>query len=171
MISPKLTRHLNGKNTRSDHNIIHRHRNLNETKSSENAHIMLQMAGKCSNYARNWGLCFSRPIMQKIMLAYCINAYSATWMEKIVCGNGKFIHLQSMYELHVDLQYIETCPHNVEVNSQYCRPKLNTMGHNWTWPSSVQTLSRGINREGLSWKAGNPHDWVQWYRDSTLSIG
>ena len=25
----------------------------------ENAHIMLEMAGKYSNYARNWGLCFS----------------------------------------------------------------------------------------------------------------
>ena len=31
--------------------------------SRENAHIMLEMAGKCSNYARNWGLCFSFWIM------------------------------------------------------------------------------------------------------------
>ena len=31
--------------------------------SMENAHIMLEMAGKCSNYARNWGLCFSFWIM------------------------------------------------------------------------------------------------------------
>ena len=46
--------------------------------------IMLEMAGKCSNYARNWGLCFSFWNMLfeadyhrlKIMLEYCINAYS-----------------------------------------------------------------------------------------------
>ena len=31
--------------------------------SRENAHNMLEMAGKCSNYARNWGLCFSFWIM------------------------------------------------------------------------------------------------------------
>ena len=31
--------------------------------SRENAHIMLEMAGKCSNYARNWGLCFTFWIM------------------------------------------------------------------------------------------------------------
>ena len=31
--------------------------------SMENAHIMLEMAGKCSNYARNRGLCFSFWIM------------------------------------------------------------------------------------------------------------
>ena len=42
---------------------------------------MLEMAGKCSimleieDYAFPFGLCFSRPIMLKIMLAYCINAY------------------------------------------------------------------------------------------------
>ena len=29
----------------------------------KNAHIMLEMAAKCSNYARNWGLCFSFWIM------------------------------------------------------------------------------------------------------------
>ena len=29
----------------------------------ENAHIMLEMAEKCSNYAKNWGLCFSFWIM------------------------------------------------------------------------------------------------------------
>ena len=28
------------------------------------------------DYAFPFGLCFSRPIMLKIMLAYCINAYS-----------------------------------------------------------------------------------------------
>ena len=28
------------------------------------------------NYAFPFGICFSRPIMLKIMLAYCINAYS-----------------------------------------------------------------------------------------------
>ena len=31
--------------------------------SMENAHIMQEMAGKCSNYAWNWGLCFSFWIM------------------------------------------------------------------------------------------------------------
>ena len=31
--------------------------------SMKNAHIMLEMAGKCSSYARNWGLCFSFWIM------------------------------------------------------------------------------------------------------------
>ena len=34
MISLKLKRHLNEKNTLSDHNGIHRHRNLNETERS-----------------------------------------------------------------------------------------------------------------------------------------
>ena len=29
----------------------------------KNAHIMLKMAAKCKNYARNWGLCFSFWIM------------------------------------------------------------------------------------------------------------
>ena len=38
----------------------------------ENAHIMLEI----EDYAFPFGLCFSRPIMLKIMLAYCINAYS-----------------------------------------------------------------------------------------------
>ena len=41
--------------------------------SMENAHIMLEMAGKGSeieDYAFPFGLCFSRPIMLKIMLAY-----------------------------------------------------------------------------------------------------
>ena len=48
--------------------------------SMENAHIMLEMAEKCSNYAKiedyafPFGLCFVRQIMLKIMLAYCINA-------------------------------------------------------------------------------------------------
>ena len=34
MISPKLKKYLNEKNTLSDHDIIHGHRNLNETKRS-----------------------------------------------------------------------------------------------------------------------------------------
>ena len=49
--------------------------------SMENAQIMLEMAAKCSNYAKkiqdyafSFGLFFSRKIMLKIMLAYCINA-------------------------------------------------------------------------------------------------
>ena len=36
-----------------------------------NAQIMLEI----EDYAFPFGLCFSRPIMLKIMLAYCINAY------------------------------------------------------------------------------------------------
>ena len=37
----------------------------------ENAQIMLEI----EDYAFPFGLCFSRPIMLKIMLAYCIDAY------------------------------------------------------------------------------------------------
>ena len=59
------------------------------SSSTENAHIMLEMAKKrqimleSEDYAFPFGLCFSIQIMLKIMLAYCINAYqlekSAKW--------------------------------------------------------------------------------------------
>ena len=41
-------------------------------KLLQNAQIMLEI----EDYAFPFGLCFSSQIMLKIMLAYCINAYS-----------------------------------------------------------------------------------------------
>ena len=53
----------------------------------ENAHNMLEMAEKCSNYAKNWGLCFSFWIMlcdadyaknYASILCQCLSASSST---------------------------------------------------------------------------------------------